>query len=430
MLTQEEYVDEVLELRRKGWSITEIADKVGYHPATVAKWLKAGGPPAQRQVNPSERAIDERWAARIDQLIAPPSRLLATSVFEILRAEGYTGSYPSVVRYVRERRGPRFRRAPAVSVPIETAPGQEGQFDFSDCSEEGRAFGIAETLWCFSFVLSWSRFVFWWFTVSVDQEHTFEGLVRAFEAIGGVPHEARTDRMGALGTSQGRRFRQHPPTLEFCRYHGTELRPCQAYDAKRKGKVERPFRTMNESFLAELAVLGPPGSVAGLNTSASSWLAERVNGRVHSVTRERPADRLETERRFLLDLPRRRFDTAYLEARSVHQALPLIEWKGVRYSVDPDCLGQRVACREEVDSDELQISWGARLVGRHELAPAGSEDVWDKEHRRRAEELALSRARPQLHLVTDTVLAPRPADPYAAYDVEVPDLADRYGEVR
>ena len=48
MLTQEEYVQRVLELQRQGWSMKEIAAEVGYHPATVSKWLKAGGPPAAR----------------------------------------------------------------------------------------------------------------------------------------------------------------------------------------------------------------------------------------------------------------------------------------------------------------------------------------------------------------------------------------------
>jgi transposase len=125
MLTQEEYVQRVLELKRQGWSVTEIARELGYHPATISKWLKAGGPPETRTVNPAERVIDDRWATRIDELIAPPSKLLATSVFEIMKAEGYPGSYPSVVRQVRKRRGPRFRVAPQVSVPIETAPGEE-----------------------------------------------------------------------------------------------------------------------------------------------------------------------------------------------------------------------------------------------------------------------------------------------------------------
>jgi len=76
MFTQEEYVQRVLELKRQGLSIREIAAEVGYHPATVSKWLKAGGPPERRVVNPAQRVITERWGKRIDELIAPPSKLL------------------------------------------------------------------------------------------------------------------------------------------------------------------------------------------------------------------------------------------------------------------------------------------------------------------------------------------------------------------
>ena len=92
MLTQEEFMD-VMRLRRQGWTITEIADELGYHPATISSWLRNGGPPPKRAVAASQRVIDDRWSARIAELISPPSRLLATSVFEILRAEDYAGSY-------------------------------------------------------------------------------------------------------------------------------------------------------------------------------------------------------------------------------------------------------------------------------------------------------------------------------------------------
>ena len=59
---------------------------------------------------------------------------------------------------------------------------------------------------------------------SIDQEHTFEGLVRAFEGFRWcAPGRARTDRMGALGESQGRRFTLHPPATELARFHGCEI---------------------------------------------------------------------------------------------------------------------------------------------------------------------------------------------------------------
>jgi transposase len=431
MMTQEEYVNGVLALKRQGKTNKEIGEELGYHPATIAKWIKNGGPPAARSIAPAGRVIDEGWARRIRQLVQPPAeRLLATSVFEIIRAEGFDGSYPTVARHMRELRGPRFRGALPVSVPIETAPAEECQFDFSDCSDWTQRWGLGQ-VWCFGCILCWSRWRLWWFTDSVDREHTFEGLVRFFEAVGGVPRVARTDRMGALGVSQGKRFRLHAPAMAFARWHGVEIKACQAGDAKRKGKAERPFRDLKESFLTELDALGPPSSIGELNQRAGLWLPDRVHARPHSTTAEPPAERLEVERRFLSPLPRRRFDTAYGESRRVHPRLPLVEWQAVAYSVPPGWVGHLVACRVEVDSDTLEISAGTQLLARHRLQPGATEPVWDPTHRAAAEAIALGRHRPRLRVV------PPPAEPGPAdsgrlelggdYDVESLDLAARYG---
>ena len=62
MMTQEEYVNEVLALRRQGRTIAEIAAELGYHPATVSKWLRHGGPPPARTVEPAVRVICQRPA--------------------------------------------------------------------------------------------------------------------------------------------------------------------------------------------------------------------------------------------------------------------------------------------------------------------------------------------------------------------------------
>jgi transposase len=422
MLTQEEFMD-VLALRRQGLSISEIAAETGYHPATISKWLAAGGPP-ERRGRQAPPVIDERWAVRIGELVRPAPRLLATSVFEILRAEGFGGSYPSVARHLNELRGPRFRGAPAASVPIETAPGEECQFDFADVDDWTRRWGLGSVV-LFAAILCWSRWRLWWFTTSEDREHTFEGLVRFFEAAGGVPRVARTDRMGALGSSQGRRFRLHAPTLAFAQWHGCEIKGCLPGDAKRKGKIERPFRDAKEGFLTELDAVGPPSSLAELNERAARWLEERVHARPHTTTGVAPAARLEAERRLLVGLPRRRFDTAYVESRRVHVAVPMIEWRGVRYSVPPACLGQRVEVRQPVDGDTLEVRWGAQVVAAHRVAGADIDTVWDAAHYAAAQTAALAPHRRHLRLVGDT-----PPPPLALrleldgdYDVEPLDLS-------
>jgi hypothetical protein len=276
-------------------------------------------------------------------------------------------------------------------------------------------------------LLCWSRWRIWWFSTSVDREHTFEGMARFFDAAGGVPDLARTDRMGALGQSQGRRFVLHPPTLEFARYYGVEVKACQAGDAKRKGKVERPFRDLKESFLQELVVTGVPDSIEELNHRGQLWVNERVHGRVHRSTGVAPAARFNTERGFLSSLPRRRFDTDYVETRRVHRALPFITWDGVRYSVPPACLGQAVEVRLAVDGAELTVSWAGRLVARHRLAAAGATEVWDPVHRVAAETAALaSNQRRHLHVVAaplDTPSVPGRLELGAGdFDIAAPDL--------
>ena len=79
MVTQEEYM-KVQELRAAGWTIVQIAEHVGYHPATVSEWLRHGGPPAE------ELVVDERWRVRIGQLLERNAALQGSSVIWISRS--------------------------------------------------------------------------------------------------------------------------------------------------------------------------------------------------------------------------------------------------------------------------------------------------------------------------------------------------------
>ena len=389
MMTQEEYVD-IPGLKRQGWTLEQIAKEVGYHPATVREWIRRGGPPKKRQSDPSKRVISQRWANEIAELLKANPDLLATSVERLLRARGFTGSYPTLARYLREVRGPRKGRQVEISVAIETAPGEEFQFDWSNCCNFARLWGWEE-LHCFGAILCYCRRRHWWFTDSIDRHHTFEGLVRFFEDTGGIPGVGRTDRMGCLGRSRGRAFHWFPEALEFAAYHGFSFKACQAGDAKRKGKVERPFWEMKEAFLQEVTVTGPPATIDELNRRAAEWLERNVHHRPHRVTKVAPAQRLKDELGFLAPLPRLRFDTSKREPRQVGQAVPMIEVDGAFYSVSPSLAGQIVEVRLPIDQGIIEVRHQGGLHIVHQIVPAGSEPVWDPAHRRQAEQLALSR---------------------------------------
>lgn len=426
MLNQEEYV-KLSDLHRQGWTFKEIGEELGYHPATISKWL-AEGPPQPRTVADEAKVMSRRWQERIAVLLEAHPRLLAVSVFNKLRAEGFAGSYPTVVREVRAVRGPRFRAATAVSVPISTDPGEEAQFDFCDLSDWAARWGWSAPLFCFGAILCWSRQRVWWFTTSQDRQHTFEGLVGFFEAVGGVPAVCRTDRMGALGTAQGRRFVLHPPAVAFAAHHGMKLSTCKAGDAKRKGKVERPFRQLQETFLPEVELDGIPASLAELNHRAGVWLDERVHAVASRTTGEPPVMRLAVEQPFLAPLPKVRFDTDYVETRRVHTSFPFVVLDGVRYSVPPAALGQLVEVRRPVTDEVLEVRWAGQVIATHRVGTTGT-DVWDPVHRAAAEDQALGR-KPARHLhIVDPASAPRLELGEGDWDVEAPDLAARYGDL-
>ena len=427
MMNQEKYV-KVRDLHAQGWTISEIAEETGWHRTTISKYLKEGLPAAAR---PTESTVmTEQWRARIGAMLEKWPRLQAVSVHNKLRALGFTGSYPTVVRAVRDVRGPRFRAADQVSVPIYTDPGEEAQFDFCELDDWADRFGWKAGLVCFGMILSWSRWRIWWFTSSQDREHTFEGMVRFFEGAGGVPMSCRTDRMGALGRSQGRRFELFAPSIGFAAHHGTTIASCQARDAKRKGKIERPFSSLQATFLPEIEADGIPVDLADLNRRAAVWLDRRVHQIESRTTGEKPAARLAVEREFLSPLPIVRFDTDYVEVRRVHNVLPFVSIDANRYSVPPDALGHKVEIRRAVDADLVQILLAGRLIATHRLVGGRRVDVWNPQHRRDAEAAALGwhHDRPPLQLIE-----PREHDEHidrlylhGDYDVDPVDLERRY----
>ena len=426
-MTQENYVN-INDLHAQGWTIQEIAEQTGWHRTTVSDRLKNGPPPEARATEAT--VMTDHWQQRVASMVEAWPRMQSVSIHNKLAATGFEGSYPTVVRAVRDIRGPRFKAANAVSVPIHTDPGDEAQFDFCDLSSWAVRFGWNFPLVAFGMILSWSRYRIWWFTTSEDRDHTFEGAARFFDEVGGVPVACRTDRMGALGRSQGRRFELHPPTHGFAAHHGTKITSCQAGDAKRKGKIERPFRQLQETFLPEVEADGVPVDLADLNRRGQVWLAERVHGVESRSTGETPAARLEIERDFLSPLPRVRFDTDYVEPRRVHNAWPFVAIDANRYSVPPEALGHKVEIRRKVDGDTVEIRLAGRLIATHRLVGGRRVDVWDPAHRLAAEALALGwdPSGPDLRVVTNQ---PEPStverlELGGDFDVAAPDLDGRY----
>jgi hypothetical protein len=166
-------------------------------------------------------------------------------------------------------------------------------------------------------------------------------------------------------------------------------------------------------------VLFPPQSIAEINARAALFLETRVHCRPHSTTGVSPAERLPLEAPMMAVLARVRFDAAYVEVRRVHPVLPLVEWRGVSYSVPPDALGQLVECRSPLGEGILEIRLAGKRIGLHRVALSGAGPIWEPEHRAAVEAIALGRhesPRRHLRVVTDGVAG-------SEYAVDAVDLS-------
>jgi transposase InsO family protein len=105
----------------------------------------------------------------------------------------------------------------------------------------------------------------------------------------GVPETLYVDN-GSIYTSK--------EISQICVRIGTLLCHAPVRDGAAKGKVERFFRTVRESFLTRALDLG---SIDALNRAFSRWVEDEYNAVEHSAILMKPIDR------FGLDLPRIRF---------------------------------------------------------------------------------------------------------------------------
>jgi len=212
--------------------------------------------------------------------------------------------------------------------------------------------------------LGYSRRFHFWCTDSEDAEHTYEGLIRSFEYLGGVTEQVLVD-------NQKSTVLYHPANgkpyfnerfVDLAGQYGFAPRACKPYRARTKGKDERMVGYIKGNFFVRYRSFE---SWAHLNQLAEKWLAEEADLRVQGTVKEVVLERFEREKPSLKPLPLVRYDTSYLEYRQVAWD-GYIEVRGNRYSVPPSLVGQRVSVRIGLDG-LLRVFQADSLVSSHML---------------------------------------------------------------
>jgi len=164
---------------------------------TTAKTVKRVVETAERTGRPASvvHNYDEVRSIVVERVAKTQGRITAKRLLPVAVAAGYEGSDRNSRRLVAEAKA-RWRvdhhrgRRPGV-----WAPGDVLAFDWGEIGP----------LFVFCAVLAWSRWRFVFFADNLGSDSTLAALAACFEALGGVPKTALTDRMGCLkgGTVAG-----------------------------------------------------------------------------------------------------------------------------------------------------------------------------------------------------------------------------------
>lgn len=280
-------------------------------------------------------------------------------------------SYPALTAFCR-RHG--IGQEPKVAAGrYDFQPGEELQHDTSP--HEAELGGKKRKVQTASAVLCYSRMLFFQFYPTFQRFDCKVFLTEALRYFGASAGRVMIDNTHVVvlrGT--GREMVPVPEMAAFAERFGFRFVAHERGDANRSARVERPFGSIENNFLAGRKF----SSWEDLNVQARQW-CDRVNATYKKHIRAVPRELFAVERMQLKPLP-----VWIPEVYRVHQRMADVEGYVAlntnRYSVPVSWIGRRVEVRETEDKIEIQLDL-RNLVIHPRVAEAEQQRITLAEHR-------------------------------------------------
>jgi len=362
-------VNDIIELKRQGLSLSDISALTGCDPKTIRKYLDNPQTPryGPRQLRPSlldpfKPYLQERLAAGVWNAVV---------LLRELKERGYEGGYT----ILREFLQPLRTHARTVAVRrFETPPGQQAQVDWGDLGDIIQQDGTRQKLYGFVMTLGHSRAMF----CDIAPDQKMPAFLRmheaAFEYLGGVPAEILYDNTKTVvvkalteGVDARGEVCLNLTFQDFARYWGFTPRLCRPYRPQTKGKVESGIGYVRKNFLCGRDA----HSTEDLRSQMRVWTAHVANVRVHGTTHRIVQEAWEEEKTVLLAVANRRAYPLVVETLRRVSRDAFVSYQSNRYSVPWQHAGTHVLIRDVGEQIEIlregqKLASHTRCSGRHQ----------------------------------------------------------------
>lgn len=374
-------VEEKEQIRRahyiEGKSIRQIQRELGYHRETIRKALEGGEVPRYTLQAPrSSPVLDEvkplidLWLAE-DQERPPKQRHTAKRIYDRLTTEyHFAGAESTVRRYVGQR---RKEQRVEVFIPLDYEPGQLAQVDFG----EARVIIAHEqqTAQIFCLRLGYSKQPFVTALPSQAEEAFFEGHVRAFAFLGGVPRVLLYDNLSQAvkRVLQDHKREEQLPFIAFRSHYLFESRFCTPRQGHEKGLVEGLVGYARRNWLVPVPEFDTWAALnAYLVDKCQAEGQRRLRGMDGTI-----ADALAQEKPTFLSLPAYPYPCCRVVPVQPN-GFGLVTYQTNRYSVPADHVHEALWLRAFVE--HVEISNGRQMLARHPRCYGREQDILDPLH--------------------------------------------------
>ena len=301
-MLSEENVMEILEAYDLTGSLRATAALCGVDHHTVRRYVAARAAGLDPVAVLGRPKVSDPYLAKIEEWVEhSEGKVRADVVHRKLCAMGYLATERTTRRVVASVKDAYGRSTHRVYKPWVTEPGLWLQFDYGQGPVVGGVEGVLFCAW-----LAWSRFRVILALPDRTMPSVIAALDRTLRAVGGAPTYLLTDNEKTVTTNHVAGLAVRNRTmLSVAHYYGVSLHTCVPADPESKGGSESTVK------LAKADVLPRPDNLvehyrdfAALE-QACAEATERFNHRVHTMTGERPVDRLEREREHLHAIRRR-----------------------------------------------------------------------------------------------------------------------------
>lgn len=364
-------VDKIAEVRKLRFNeslpIREITRIVKLSRPTVQKIIRSGLTKFTYQRNNQPhpatgnvRDLIKLWLEE-DRAIKRKQQRTAFRMYDILKSEhGYTGSYESIARCVRELKGEITLENKEAYIPLSFGAGEAFQFDWGEAKAYIRKelvnVNVAVTQLCHS------RHFYPVGYPCQKQELMLDAHRRAFEYFGGTCKRGIYDnlRSAVKELLKGHHRNLQEKFVRFSSHYMYEPEFCNPARGNEKGRVENLIGVIERNFFAPIPHFD---SIDELNSRMFSFAVSHSRMKEHpEIAGKSRYEVFEEEQKVLVGLPYYGFECCK-EKLAVVSPYCVTFYDNNYYSVPHEYVGRIVLVKGY--SDEVAISYCGYEIARH-----------------------------------------------------------------